>query len=482
MFLGLDLGTTNVKALVTDRAGQPLAHAASPVQLFYVGDGGVEQDIEEILRATLSTIRQVTAAVDPAGIEAMGISSQGGALQVLDRHAQPLGRVISWLDQRGRSFDRQLTAQLQREWFLRRIHRGCSGLGIGQLLRLGHEVPELIHPPNRVGFVGDIVVSQLCGRPAHDGTSCGLTLLYNPGLRDYDPDLLERLQLDASQLPELISPRAVAGGLQPEVARDTGLRAGIPVSAAVHDQYASALGTGAVRAGTVMVGTGTAWVLLAVNDRLTAPVIDEAFVCNHLIEGLFGQILSLVNGGSSLTWALNLMGLGGKHDGEIEALLESSQPGSAGLSFWPFLVSSGVSGLVPGTRGQLSGLQLSQGPSDVVRAVVEGLVFELNRYLGFLRAAGWPVQRLVMGGGAASSRVTPQIIADVTGLPVSCLKSSEASLLGAAILARGLIDTHIPLADLSEAMVPSARRVDPDVQATFYQGQYQNYVRSLPLQ
>ena len=104
----------------------------------------------------------------------------------------------------------------------------------------------------------------------------------------------------------------MAGGLQPEVARDTGLRAGIPVSAAIHDQYASALGSGAVRAGTVMVGTGTAWVLLAVNDRLAPPVIDEAFVCHHFVEGLCGQILSLVNGGSALTWALNLTGLGGQ--------------------------------------------------------------------------------------------------------------------------------------------------------------------------
>jgi len=109
------------------------------------------------------------------------------------------------------------------------------------------------------------------------------------------------------------------------MAQLTGLRPGIPVSAAIHDQYASALGTGAVRAGTVMVGTGTAWVLLAVNDRLAAPVIDEAFVCHHVVDGLCGQILSLVNGGSALTWALNLMGLAEIDGAAIEALLESTQ-------------------------------------------------------------------------------------------------------------------------------------------------------------
>ena len=479
MLLGLDLGTTNVKALVTDRAGQPLAQASRPVKLFNVGEGGVEQDIEEIVRATIAAIQQVVRTVDASGIEAIGVSSQGGALQVLDARGLPLGRVISWLDQRGRPFDCALTTELGRDWFLRRISRGCSGLGIGQLLRLRQEHPELLRAPNRVGFVGDVVVARLCGRAAHDATSCSLTLLYNPTLQNYDPDLLCRLELQASQLPELISPREVAGGLRPGIARKTGLRAGIPVSAAIHDQYASALGTGAVRPGTVMVGTGTAWVLLAVNDRLTAPVIEEAFVCGHVVEGLYGQILSLVNGGSSFTWALKVLGLAGMHAGEIEALLESSPAGSGGLCFWPFLVSSGVAGLAPETKGRLSGLQLSHRPADILRAVVEGLAFEMNRYLDFLRKAGWPVQRLVLGGGAASSRATKRILADATGLPLVCSSSGEATLLGGVILARGLLEAGTSLTDLADAMLPPARRVKPGAQAAFYQEQFQAYVRSL---
>jgi sugar (pentulose or hexulose) kinase len=101
LLLGLDLGTTNVKALVTDRAGKPLAQGSSPVQLHCVGDGGVEQDIQEIEQATIAALRQVTREVDASLIAAIGVSSQGGALQVLDAHGQPLGRVVSWLDQAG---------------------------------------------------------------------------------------------------------------------------------------------------------------------------------------------------------------------------------------------------------------------------------------------------------------------------------------------------------------------------------------------
>jgi sugar (pentulose or hexulose) kinase len=179
---------------------------------------------------------------------------------------------------------------------------------------------------------------------------------------------------------------------------------------------------------------------------------------------------------------LNLMGLNGKDHRDVETMLQSTQPGSAGVSFWPFLVSAGVSGLVPGTKGQLSGLQLAHRPADVVRAVIEGLAFELNRYLGFLRAADWPVAQLVMGGGAAGSGVTTQIIADVAGVPLVCLENSETSLLGAAILARGLVEARTSLVELSSDMVPPARPVEPGAETTLYQDKYGQYLRSLPLQ
>jgi xylulokinase len=481
MLLGLDLGTTNVKGLVTDRAGRVLGQASVPIGLQYAGECGVEQDIQEIEEAALSVMRQIGGSVNPAGIEAIGVSSQGGALQMADTHGQPIGPVISWLDQRGRSFDRALTNELGKDWFVQRLHRGCAGVAIGQLMRLRKESPALLAPPNRVGFVGDTIVSRLCGRAAHDGTSCSLTVLYNPELQAYDPDVLQRLELDSNQLPDLLAASEAAGGLRSQAAQLTGLRPGIPVSAAVHDQYASALGSGAVQAGKVMVGAGTAWVLLAVSDRLAPPVIDQAFVCNHVVKGLFGQILSLVNGGSSWTWALNLLGLSGKESEEIETLLASTRPGSAGARFWPFLVPVDGPGLASGTKGRLSGLELAHWPADILRAVLEGLAFELNRYLGFLRQGGWPIASLVIGGGAAASRVTTQLLADVTGLPLACQGTGEASLLGAAIIARGLLEPKASLAELSVEMAMPALRVEPGAGCSVYRELFEQYVRSLPM-
>ena len=479
MLLGIDLGTSNVKALVTTERGEVLAQSGCPIALHHVENGGVEQDLEEIWSATLSAIRQATSNLDAREVQAMGISSQGGALQLLDADRKPLGRVISWLDRRGRKHDAALTSELGEGWFTQRIGHGGSGVAIGQLLRLRREAPGRVAPSNSIGFVGDCVVGRLCGHAAHDGTSAGLTLLYNPVLNAYDPDVLGRVGIAVTQLPELISPRVAAGGLAADAARATGLQAGIPVSVAIHDQYTAALGTGAVRPGTTMIGAGTAWVLLAVSDRPARPAVPNAFSNRHVIEGLFGQIMSLGNGGSALTWALQLLGAGALDSTKIDELIEAAPAGSDGVYFWPFLAPATPASVPVGTRGRWDGLQLSHGRAQLVRSVVEGLAFELKRHLLLIEGAGTTVRKMVVGGTAAASRVTPQLLADVTGLPLTCFKDSAGSALGACIIARGLQQPDRSLADLTEEMLPQPSEVQPGPNASVYAKLFEQYMESL---
>ena len=231
-----------------------------------------------------------------------------------------------------------------------------------------------------------------------------------------------------------------------------------------------------------MVGTGTAWVLLAVGGSRTAPATPDAFVCHHVVEGLWGQILSLVNGGSALAWALELSGHNGKSGAEIDRLLESAPLGSEGLRCRPLMAALVPAGVRPNTQGQLTGLQLSHGSGHIVRAVLEGLAFELKRHIDFLRQAGLPIERLVLGGSAAASRVTPPLLAAVTALPLACAGSRASSTLGAAIIARGLCEPAVPLAKLAEEMAPAASHVEPEAAAaSLYQAHYEEYLRSLPL-
>jgi len=473
MYLGFDLGTTNVKALVVDASGRIVSAGSAPVDRSVTADGGVEQDIEQIWTATCRAVGQ--AARSAGGqVQAIGVSSQGGAIQVLDGHDRPLQRIISWLDRRGEPFDRQLIDTLGRHWLARHIGHGGSSMTPGQVLRLQSEDPQQLRAPHRLAFVGDVIVGRLCGRRAHEPTSLSIALLYNPWLRRADPELLARLELNDNQLPDLLPVDQPAGGLLPSVAAQLGLNAGIPVAPAVHDQYTDALGAGALMPGDINFGAGTAWVLLANSSRLVPPIIPRAFVGPHPISGLWGQMLSLVNGGSAVDWALRLLGQTRGGLDQVDDLVDQAPAGCDGLRCWPLLVPANTDGPFRG-GGRLDRITLGHGPCHLLRAVLEGLACELARHLCLLAAAGLSARRLLMCGSASASRTTPQILADVIGMPITCVETPDVSALGAAMIARGLRSPG-SLADVVRRWSPSGRLVEPGQQRGVYAALLEEYL------
>jgi xylulokinase len=248
------------------------------------------------------------------------------------------------------------------------------------------------------------------------------------------------------------------------------------VSPAIHDQYAAGLGAGAAAAGDINCGTGTAWVLLANTDRLTPPVCDKAFVCRHPIAGLFGQMLSLGNGGSAIEWVMKLVGRQRASPTEVDALLESVPAGSAGVRCWPLLMPSAQADRPFDRGGRFDALTLGHEPCHLVRAVVEGLACELVRHLRFLTAAGLAASRLTLCGTAAASRVTPQIIADVADLPVACVETSDVSAFGAAMIAYALVERGVDLAALSRRWASGGRTLQPGPNAGVYREMLAQYL------
>jgi xylulokinase len=478
MLLGLDLGTTNVKVVAVDDDGRIVADGSAPVQRYYTPDGGVEQDIEEIWDALVHAVRPVVAQLDdPAQIHAIGVSSQGGSLQLLDNEKKPLGRVISWLDGRGKQFNEQLTRELGEEFFVEHLGHAPSAVTPGQVLRLQQQTPEWSSKVTGIGYVGDVIVGRLCGRRAHDATSLSIAMLYNPSLGRADPTVLQRLQIREDQLPDLLQATKPAGILRKEAAGEMGLDAGIPISAAIHDQYAASLGAGSVEEGDVCLGTGTAWVLVANTPRPALPVTRGAFACCHPVPGLFGQMLSMNNGGSAIEWVARLLGLGYLSSQRLDEIVQSVPPTSDGLHFWPLLSASARANPFMEPGGRLAGVTLAHGPGHMVRTVLEGLACELARNLGYLTAAGLPVRRLILCGGAASSRTTSQIIADVVNRPVVCVTQKAVSSLGAAVIAQAMIQPNADLASLARQLTSTIHTVQPSKDARVYAQLLQQYLR-----
>jgi len=477
VYLGLDLGTTNIKALAVNPQGKIVARGAQEVPLIHTPDGGVEQDIEQIWQATLKAIKSAAEKTDLADIKAVGVSSQGAAIQIRTTEGKCVGPVISWMDARGRPFDEKFQKRIGEKWLTQRMGHGVSAMSIGQSIRLREQDPELLAPPNILGYVGDAIVQRLTGNDAHDKSSLSIAGLYNPSLGQPDPELLKKLDLTAEQLPKLIPAGQAAGSLKPQIAKETRLPADIPVGPAIHDQYAAAVGCGAIDTGDLMFGAGTAWALLAVTDHLSNPVGPAAWVCDHIVPGRWGQLLSLVVGGSALKWALDMTGSQNMSPEKIDETIDSIPPGADGLRLWPFMDAIGGQNRPKG--GRIYDIKLAHTKEHLLRATLEGLCFELTRQIGWLEKAGCPIKRLIMCGGASQSRVTPQIVADVTHRPVTCPQETEISAFGAAIIARAMIEKNTTIEKLFESMAGNKREIKPGKNAGDYAPMVKEYIQAV---
>lgn len=464
MFLGIDLGTTNVKAVLTDPAGTVVSVGSAGVAMDHRPGGGAEQSMADIWHAV---IQAVTAAVGDRGrdVAAVGVSSQGGSIQILDTTGQEVGPVISWMDRRGGPFNEARTATLGSDYLRDHAGHARSLVVPGQLRRLAAEgsLPEGF----ALGFVGDRIVHRLTGRAAHDTTSLAITCLANPVTGLADADILAELGLDESRLPDLIEATTPAGALCQAAAAELNLPAGIPVSPAVHDQYASALGAACLGPGEILFGSGTAWVVLACTAEPVDPTGGAAFLARHVLPDRWGLILSMINGGSALGWASKLMGL---DSDDLDEALQAVPLGCDGLGAIPHLTRAG---LTP-QPGALVGLELGHTPAHILRAMLEGLVCELRYYLETLLGDAPGPARLVATGRAATGQVTPQLLANVVGCEVACLDQPAVSAAGAATIAAALLEPS-PLEDLAAGRAETPRLITPDADASACQSLYRHY-------
>ncbi len=399
-YLGIDLGTSNIKAVLLDRYGRVIARGDARVLREELADGTVEQDISQIYSALCETIKQITAKYSSDKIRAVGVSSQGGAVVPLDENNRPLGRVISWLDTRGAEYNNRLTEKLGAEFFVSHTGYTEATMFPGQFLRLKSERPDFCAQIKSWGFVGDVVVGMLTGQRVHDHTSLSIAGLLNPYEKQADVQLLAELGIHAEQLPNLQNAFSVAGRITPQASTETGLKEGTPVSPAVHDQYAAAIAGGVTEVGEIMLATGTAWVILAVTDKILPPVTSRAFSCPHPVEGLYGQMIPLGTGGSEIQYQMQEIGLSSYTVDQVDNFLADAK--------------------------------------SPVYAAVKRLAELTGKQFELLRDSGIIVKHVTLTGPAAVSKVTPKIIQDVTGLEVNCFTEPAASAYGAALIAERL--------------------------------------------
>lgn len=431
MILGIDAGTSVVKAAAFSEEGENLAVASRKVGLFYPSPERCEQDFEEIVAATGEVVRKVVAQVGlrPAAI---GITGQGDGLWLFDEDGASVRPAISWLDARANHVVEDWMASGVFEQVFRRngntIFPGCHA---AILSSLSHAEPETLSRAATAGYCKDGIMQRLTGERLTDASEASLPFL-DVSEQRYDPEILrlcglegyEQLLAPVAHSPEEAYPLDAAG------ASLTGLPEGTPVHAGPFDLPACAIGAGVTRPGEGLVTIGTTLACQVLVDHVDTNSEPAGMTLCAPQAGRWMRAMPAMVGTASLDLTLSL--IGASHD-DLEGLLAESPPGAREVSVLPFFSASGERApfVEPSARGQLSGMTLSTTRADIVRAVCEGVGYAARHCL---EAAGLDGEVSICGGGV-ESRAWRQTLADILQRPLRIARRPEVGARGAAVAA-----------------------------------------------
>lgn len=432
MYLGIDIGTSAVKAVILDSAGAVVSEAASGLGVMRPHPLWSEQKPEDWWQAVNAAVLALPANLRVA-VEAIGLAGQMHGAVVLDRADKPLRPAILWND--GRSF--QECAKLEARCPQSRALTGNAampGFTAPKFLWLQRHEPDIAARTVKILLPKDYVRLCMTGAHATDVSDASGTLWLDVGKRAWSADMLAACGLDESHMPSLHEGCAVTGSLRPAIAAAWGMRP-VPVAAGGGDNAAGAIGCGATHPGDAFLSLGTSGVLFIVNERFSPAPERGAHAFCHALPALWHQMAVLLSAGASLTWIAGAIGAGDV-DGAL-ALARQGAPFSGGEIFLPYLSGERTPHNDPKATGVLFGLTQDSGPGALVRAVLEGVAFAFADGLSVLEEAGQTVDRLTLIGGGARSLTWAQILATALGKALVLGEDAHVGpAFGAARLAR----------------------------------------------
>jgi xylulokinase len=446
--VGLDVGTTGVKALAVSPDGDVVASSERGYALSTPQPGWSEQDPEDWWRAAEACLADVAAGVEVAGI---GLSGQMHGLVALDASNRVLRPAILWNDQRTGAE----CAEIEEALGLGRLveltgNRALTGFTAPKLLWLRRHEPDAYGRIARICLPKDYVRLRLTGSWAIDVADASGTLLLDVGARGWSTAVLSALGIPAAWLPPVLE--------SPEASGETA--AGVPVAAGAGDCAAAALGVGIDGPGPLSVVLGTSGVVFAALPAYAADPQARLHTFCHAVPGGWHAMGVMLSAAGSLQWFRDRLAPGVPF-AELAAEAGNWGPGCDGLLFLPYLAGERTPHADPNARAAFTGLGLHHDRAAMVRAVLEGVACGLRDSLDLLRSLGVESDLARVSGGGARSRAWLEIVASVLGIPLETTAVEEGSAYGAALLggvAGGLFaDVH----DAVARCVRTADRVEP---------------------
>ncbi len=450
--IGIDVGTTNVKAVLVTEGGS-IAASASRELTTINGPGSVEQDAEATWQAVLDVIAEIRNSQGRvvSHVEAIGVCTQYSSIVGIDSHGRPTTPMIMWSDQRGTELSLDIMSRHDDAFGIWAERHGIppvgGGFSLAHILHLQHEHPESHAATAAYVESMDYITTRLTGRVTATANSAFMTQLCdnrssNP--TNFDPDLVSMSGVDPSRLPPLVPIDSVVGELKPELADFLGLPAGLAVATGTNDTATVAIASGALSSGVAGLSIGTTSVLVDTIDSFVADLehsivpMPGPFADTRLVmaeNGLGGKVLDHV-----VTGLIHADDTLGNHRPDqpfasVDVALTKSPAGAGGVMFLPWLAGSMAPRSSHETRGGFVNMSLDTNRVDLIRAVVEGVAHNLSWLLPHVENhTGHAIDVVHFMGGGARIAGFDQVMADVLDRPVAVVDVPHLAIARAAAM------------------------------------------------
>jgi xylulokinase len=452
--VGLDVGTSGVKAVAVSHDGEVLARAERGYPLSTPRPGWAEQDPEDWWEATQGALADL--GVEPTSL---GLSGQMHGLVLLDGQERVLRPAILWNDGRTAAECAEIEERIGFERLVELTgNRALAGFTAPKLLWVRRHEPDVWSRARHVLLPKDYVRLRLTGERSIDVADASGTLLFDVGNRRWSAEVLDALAIPSEWLPDV------------HESTDVGTAG---------DQAAGAVGVGVAEPGPLSVVLGTSGVVFAASRAYRPEPEARLHTFCHAVPGTWHAMGVMLSAAGSLAWLRQALGRA-PYD-ELLADAERWEPGTEGLLFQPYLAGERTPHAAPDARGTFVGLTLRHDRGALVRAVLEGVAYGLRDSLELLRAVGVEATSARVSGGGARSELWLRIVASTLGLPLERTAVEEGAAYGAALLGAVASGSFASVGEAIDACVRVRDRIEPDPEwRAAYADGYRRY-RDLPL-
>ncbi|MCA9371645.1 xylulokinase [Candidatus Woesebacteria bacterium] len=461
-YLGLDLGTSVLKATVIDEKGSVLAHLAREITISQPKQNYAEESPQVWWETFKLLFTELNKTVPLCSIQGVGISGQMHGLVTLDKNKKPLRPAIIWADRRSEQEVQTILKKIpQNKMYSITGNPLFTGFMLPSLLWIQNHEKKLFRTIMHVCSPKDYIAFLLTGVLNSEPTDALATGVFDYKNNVWSQHILDHLEMPIDIFPHIIASANPYGIISSDASKETGLPENIPVFGA-SDQSMAALGAGLIRHGDALLAISTGGQFLVVSDDRVVDPKHRLHTLNHALTGKTIYMAATLSAGLSLKWFKTkvMNQIDSSYDHFIKEI-NDIPIGSDGLFFFPFLNGERTPYFNPNLRSAFIGQTLNHNNKHFIRAIMEGVAFSFREGLESFQELGIPIKNIILSGGGSKNPTWRSIVTNVLGLPTNMINIDDHSPYGAALFALQNT-TKCRLEDIYKNVIQATNKLSPN--------------------